>query len=112
VKKFHPYLRLIARAVLRRLARLDVEVHNDITAQGYSFESLVKHLHADGPVTTAFETGRARFLASKLCPDAIGSTPAPRPRSIHCLAENLQTPDEQVVVLQSPQRNPFLSGLI
>jgi FkbM family methyltransferase len=71
--------------ILRRIARLDVEVHNNITAQGYSFESLVKHLNASGLVPTALETDAQGFSQASFArthsgrPEAVTSLLRRRP---------------------------------
>jgi FkbM family methyltransferase len=47
--------------ILRRIARMDLEVHNNLTARGYSFDALVKHLLAGGLHLTSQETDANGF---------------------------------------------------
>ena len=54
-------------SVLRRIARIDLEIHNNITAQGHTPDELMAHLGAAGFALASIETdpqgfSQARFL--------------------------------------------------
>jgi FkbM family methyltransferase len=54
-------------SVLRRIARMDLEIHNNITAQGHTASELMEHLRAAGLALASIETdaqgfSQARFL--------------------------------------------------
>jgi len=62
-----------APAVLNRIARLDLEVHNNITAKGYTLDGLIRHLHTGGLDVTSLETDEEGFSQVRLV-----RKPAPR----------------------------------
>ena len=51
--------------VLRRIARMDLEVHNNITAKGYSFDNLREHLREGGLLLTSLETDAKGFSQAR-----------------------------------------------
>jgi FkbM family methyltransferase len=52
-------------AALRRISRLDLEVHNNITAKGYTPEVLFQHLRTGGLALTSLETDAQGFSQAR-----------------------------------------------
>jgi Methyltransferase FkbM domain len=64
-------LRSTRGEVIGRIARMDIEIHNDITAQGYSFETLRDHLKTSRPLADILRDRRPWFRAGALCSGGI-----------------------------------------
>ena len=52
-------------ATLRRISRLDLEVHNNTTAQGYTPDVLFQHLKTGGLVLSSLETDAKGFSQAR-----------------------------------------------